>query len=136
FVVRNAGQVVSASVIASIEYAVEILGVPLIVVLAHDECGAVRAAIDSTRPAAAPLPPLIAKHIAPIRPAVPAAAAINPGLDPTEVGRQPLGNTVRGLVGESELISQAVADGRLAVVGANYRLSEGRAEPDLIVGTA
>ena len=46
FVVRNAGQVIGESIVASLEYAVEILRVPLIVVLAHDSCGAVRAAID------------------------------------------------------------------------------------------
>ena len=49
FVVRNAGQVISDSVIGSLEYAVAVLDVPLIVVLGHDECGAVRAAIDSGR---------------------------------------------------------------------------------------
>jgi len=48
FVIRNAGQVVSDSAIGSIEYAVAALDVSLIVVLAHDQCGAVRAAIDST----------------------------------------------------------------------------------------
>src|SRR6218665_600878 len=45
FVVRNAGQVISESVVGSLEYAVGSLGVPLILVLGHDECGAVRAAI-------------------------------------------------------------------------------------------
>src|SRR5690606_34645206 len=48
FVVRNAGQVIGESIVASLEYAVGIIGVPLIVVLAHDSCGAVRAAIDGT----------------------------------------------------------------------------------------
>ncbi|MBN9269885.1 MAG: carbonic anhydrase, partial [Mesorhizobium sp.] len=48
FVVRNAGQVIGESIVASLEYAVAVLGVPLIVVLAHDSCGAVRAAIDGT----------------------------------------------------------------------------------------
>src|SRR3712207_320557 len=73
FVVRNAGQVVSASAIASLEYAVAVLGVPLILVLAHDRCGAVQAAIDVTSEETAPLPVHIANHIAPIAPAVQAA---------------------------------------------------------------
>ena len=47
FVVRNAGQVISDSVIGSLEYAVAVLEVPLILVLGHDECGAVAAAIES-----------------------------------------------------------------------------------------
>ena len=46
FVVRNAGQVVSESALGSLEYAVGVLGVPLILVLGHDQCGAVRAAIE------------------------------------------------------------------------------------------
>ena len=56
FVVRNAGQVISDSVLGSLEYAVGVLGVPLILVLGHDECGAVRAAIDSQGDDAPPLP--------------------------------------------------------------------------------
>jgi carbonic anhydrase len=55
--------------------------------------------------------------------------------DVSEVGRLHLRNTVRGLVEASELISDAIAEGRLAVVGANYRLSEGRAAPDVVIGS-
>jgi carbonic anhydrase len=43
FVVRNAGQVTGESIMGTIEYAVDILDVPLIVVLGHDSCGAVAA---------------------------------------------------------------------------------------------
>ena len=46
FVVRNAGQVAGDSIVGSLEYAVEVLKVPLIVVLGHDSCGAVGAAIE------------------------------------------------------------------------------------------
>lgn len=130
FVVRNAGQVISDSVIASLEYAVAVLGAPLIVVLAHDACGAVQAAIDLDSPDAAPLPPHIAGHIAGIRPAVRAAASP----DPETVGLKHLGRTVQALVERSELISDAVAAGTLAVVGANYRLEEGRVVPDVVLG--
>ena len=135
FVVRNAGQVVSASVVASLEYAVAVLRVPLILVLAHDSCGAVQAAIDLKSDDAPPLPVHIANHIAPITPAVEAATREGAKADAAEVGRLHLRNTVRGLVEGSELISDAVAEGRLAVVGANYRLSEGRAAPDVVIGT-
>lgn len=130
FVVRNAGQVISDSAIASLEYAVAVLGVPLIVVLAHDACGAVRAAIDLDAPDAKPLPPHIAGHIAAIRPAVRAA----PSRDPEDVGRTHLEYTVSALVARSELIADAIAAGTLAVVGANYRLLEGTAIASVIVG--
>jgi carbonic anhydrase len=135
FVVRNAGQVISDSVIGSLEYAVAVLDVPLIVVLGHDECGAVRAAIDSEKPDATPLPPHIAQLIAPIRPAVKRVAAEDGGEpDILEVGREHLRDTVAELLERSELIGAAIAAGTLAVVGANYRLREGHVVPDVVVG--
>ena len=46
FVVRNAGQVIGETILGSLEYSVEVLEVPLILVLGHDECGAIRATLD------------------------------------------------------------------------------------------
>ncbi|CAN5128861.1 carbonic anhydrase [soil metagenome] len=137
FVVRNAGQVISDSVIGSLEYAVSVLGVPLIVVLGHDQCGAVAAAIDSEQPDAAPLPPHIHGLIEKILPAVQRVSKHEPDQgrpDATEVGREHLRDTVAELLQSSELISDAIAEGTLAIVGANYRLLEGTAVPDVVVG--
>ncbi len=139
FVVRNAGQVLGESIVASLEYAVAILGVPLIVVLAHDSCGAVRAAIEGTAIDAAPLPPHIWRLVAPIVPAARKVLAEHGGstvaeIDAELVGQEHLRNTVRDLLQSSELISQAVADGKLGIVGANYRLNEGTAVPIVTVG--
>lgn len=141
FVVRNAGQVISDSVVGSLEYAVAVLGVPLIVVLGHDECGAVAAAIDSTGEDAAELPANIWRLIAPIVPAarrVMRATRERGGdprhLDAEHVGREHLRDTVAELLQSSELISDAVAAGSVAIVGANYRLAEGTAVPHIIVG--
>lgn len=139
FVVRNAGQVVSDSAIASIEYAVAVLDVSLIIVLAHDQCGAVRAAIDSTALDAPELPPHIWRLIAKIVPAVKRVLRASDGataetIDPELVGREHLRNTVDELMASSRLISDAVAEGRLAIVGANYRLGEGTAVPQVTVG--
>ena len=141
FVVRNAGQVISDSVIGSLEYAVGVMEVPLIVVLAHDACGAVGAAIDSTGIDAPTLPAYIWRQIAPIVPAVRrvqrAEATAGRGterVDPELVGREHLRHTVADLLRASELISEAVADGRVAVVGANYRLNDGEAVPVVSVG--
>ncbi|MCU1598971.1 MAG: carbonic anhydrase [Glaciihabitans sp.] len=144
FVIRNAGQVISESVLGSLEYAVATLHVPLIVVLGHDQCGAVAAAIESQAPDATPLPPHISNLISRIVPAVrrvalqhggPATGAIDPAsIDSSDVGREHLRDTIAELLEESELISDAIAAGTLAIVGANYRLFEGRAEPDIVVG--
>ncbi len=139
FVVRNAGQVVSDSAIASIEYAVAVLDVSLVIVLAHDECGAVRAAIDSTALDAPELPPHIWRLIAKIVPAVRGVLRATPDATPATVdaeivGREHLRNTVDELLASSRLITDAVAEGRLAIVGANYRLGEGTAAPHVVVG--
>jgi len=139
FVVRNAGQVISESVIGSLEYAVTVLEVPLIVVLGHDSCGAVLAALDSVRDDAPPLPPHIANLVSRITPAVRRVHARTPGiaaheLDPSEVGREHLRDTIGELLARSTVMSEAIAGGTLAVIGANYRLAAGRVEPDVIVG--
>jgi carbonic anhydrase len=140
FVVRNAGQVSSDSVLGSLEYAVSVLGVPLILVLGHDQCGAVRAAIDSQAEDPVPLPAHIKGLVDSIVPAVRSVAGVPDGpidgsaIDAGYVGREHLRNTVSELLERSEVISDAIAAGTLAVVGANYRLVEGRAETDVVVG--
>jgi len=140
FVVRNAGQVASDSAIASLEYAVTALDVSLIIVLAHDACGAVRAAIDSTALGSPELPTHIWRLIARIVPAArtvlrDAGGDVDPrALDAEDVGREHLKNTVDDLLASSRLIADAVAEGRLGIVGANYRLSEGTAVPHVLVG--
>jgi carbonic anhydrase len=141
FVIRNAGQVVSDSVLGSIEYAVAVLHTPLLLVLGHDECGAVRAAIDSRGPDAPALPQQIAHLIEPIVPAVRRVSQTGPGqsvdpsaVDAAAVGREHLRDTVGELLQRSEVVSYAVAEGSLAIVGANYRLHEGRVVPDTLIG--
>lgn len=138
FIVRNAGQVATESAIGSIEYAVGILDVPLLVVLGHDECGAVAAAIASQKSDAAQLPPAIDGLVQEIVPSVKAAAAAvsaAPGeADPVEAGRLHIQETVKQLLERSEMISERVAAGTLGIVGANYKLAEGRVVPDVMLG--
>lgn len=137
FVVRNAGQVISDSVIGSLEFAVAVLHVPLIVVLGHDKCGAVTAAINSQLPDAPVLPPQIGNLVASIVPAVARVKANTPEGSTMEFGevlRQHVQDTIENLLESSELISDAIAAGTLAIVGARYRLVEGAAVPDFVVG--
>jgi carbonic anhydrase len=145
FVVRNAGQIISDSVIGSLEYAVEVIGVSLIVVLGHDNCGAVGGAIQLLNPENRVLPPRVTEMIRKISPAVRRVAGIHKlfgtdgsvdvsALDSMEVAREHLRDTISELLDASELISEAIAAGNLAVVGANYRLSEGLVVPDVVVG--
>jgi len=141
FVVRNAGQVTGESIIGSLEYAVDILDVPLIIVLSHEGCGAVRGAIDSFNVDAPPLAPSIWRLISPIAPSV--LAEVREGaaegvtlenVSAERVGRRHLEQTVSEIMKRSELISSAVAEGRLGVVGADYRLAEGRVESRVSLG--
>ncbi|MRH28651.1 carbonic anhydrase [Microbacterium sp. SYP-A9085] len=138
FVVRNAGQVVSPSAVGSIEFAVAVLDVPLLVVLGHEACGAVRAAIDSTRPDAPELPAQIWRLIAPIVPTVHRVARSTrsdpSGVDAAVVGREHLSETVQELLQASPLIADAVAAGRLGIVGAVYQLGEGTVVPHVVEG--
>mgnify|MGYP000323025472 CR=1 FL=1 len=138
FVVRNAGQIISDSVIGSLEYAVAVLGVALIIVLGHDNCGAVQGAIATLSPDSPRLPASVRKMVAPIRPAIQRVAKerkiFTADVDVNEVGAEHLKDTIAELLQQSEVITDAVANGTLAVVGANYRLNEGQVAPDVVVG--
>lgn len=139
FVVRNAGQVISSSVLGSLEYAVEVLGVALIMVLAHDSCGAVEAAIQKDKDPSTLFPPHVDDIVTDILPAVvrsreSSGAAQGDHVDSSVVGLEHLRDTISALLSQSELIGQKIADGKLAIVGANYRLAEGRVISDVVVG--
>lgn len=143
FVSRNMGHVVAESVVASLEFAVAELGIAIIVVLAHDSCGAVKAAVDLTTKDPEVVPQSVKNVLQPLIPAVQQLWLQNqhktPYTDPKnidydEVGRIHLSFTVNQLLRSSKLISDAVAEGRLGVVGCQYSLVEGRAIPITAVG--
>jgi carbonic anhydrase len=126
FVVRVAGNVVSGGgviVKGSIEYAVAELGVPLIMVLGHSQCGAVKAALQRLTAKDA-LPGAIAGLVNAIRPAV-ATIKGKPG--------DPLDNAIRANVdlGVARLkalppiVAPAVKRGKVKVVGGVYDLKSG-----------
>lgn len=139
FVVRNAGQTISQSVIGSLEYAVSALGVSLILVLAHDNCGAVRAAIESRHPDATPLPVNIRSITDAIQPAIDRVLLANGTNDVDQiavddVGKEHLRETIAELLSNSELTGDAVANGSLGIVGATYNLREGHVIPSIVFG--
>ncbi len=113
FVVRTAGHVVGPEVTASIEYGVCVLGVPLVVVLGHDSCGAVRAAYEAVT-GSAPARPGLQAIVDRIRPSLPAG----PDLD--AVSAEHVRLTV------AELTRLGIAGDSADVVGMTYRLAEGR----------
>ncbi len=139
FVIRNAGQIASESVIGSLEYAVAVLHVPLIVVLSHDSCGAVKAAIDSQTADPPALPPHIVSLISRIIPAVHEVGGEGTldgqAVDAGQVGLHHLRGTIAAILDASELISDAIAAGTLAIVGANYALAEGVVRRHAVIGS-
>lgn len=126
FVVRVAGNVIGGagvSVEGSIEYAVAELNVPLIVVLGHSGCGAVKAAMKQID-AKNPLPGAINGLVELIQPAV-AKSRKMPG-DPLENAiRENVNIGVERLDGLEPILARRVEDGRLKVVGAVYDLKTG-----------
>ncbi len=123
FVVRNAGNVADTAAIGSLEYAVAALGVPLVMVLGHESCGAAAAAVAMAE-RDTDLPGSLRDMLLPMLPA--AMAAIRAGGDKTE--RAVVENVTRmrdRLLRVSPVIAGATAAGRLRVVGARYDLDEG-----------
>jgi carbonic anhydrase len=122
FVVRTAGEVVDSAALGSIEYAVEHLGSPLIVVLGHERCGAVAAAV-----AGAKEPGHIAAVLKAIEPAVKQTKG-KPG-DPVEnaVRAQAL-DVAKQLQDAKPILAERVQSGKLKVVAARYDLDSGKIE--------
>ncbi|WP_127511950.1 carbonic anhydrase [Arthrobacter sulfonylureivorans] len=130
FVVRTAGHVLGDAVIGSLEYGVDVLNVPLIVILGHDSCGAVTAAKNTIDTGVMPrggLRDLVER----ITPSV--LAARRAGLDDiNDMVIENVRQSSERLLDSSRAISEAVDAGRTAVVGVAYRLADGRA--DLVAG--
>ena len=126
FVARVAGNFANDDILGSLEYAVQVLAVPLILVLGHEKCGAVGAAVQAvTQSVQYP------GHIASL------AAAIAPSVEKTRDAQgdkvaaateQNVRDTVAGLAARSDIIGQAVGAGTLRLVGGLYRLETGQVE--------
>jgi carbonic anhydrase len=124
FVVRTAGHILGAEVLASIEYGVVTLGAPLVVVLGHDSCGAIQAAhtalVDGEVPASDPR--VIVDRVLPsIR-----LARARHLVEPDDVADVHVERTIDLLINRDSGVADAVAAGRCAVVGMSYRLTDGR----------
>ena len=121
FVVRVAGNVVDDTALGSIEFAVVKLGARLIVVLGHESCGAVDAALSG-----ATVPGHIGDVVKAITPNIAQAkGAAGNALDAAI--RDNVAAVAAKLRSAQPLLAPMVADGSLRVVGAVYDLDTGRA---------
>ncbi len=125
FVIRIAGNYLSGNSLASLEYPIAVLNVPLIMVLGHTECGAVKSAISALQ-GHTPLP----GHIWDI------VDAVRPGIEKVVAeGGEDLANravatnvqyNVSRIATAQPIIAEAVQAGRVKVVGGIYELSTGK----------
>jgi carbonic anhydrase len=127
FIVRNAGNTIDTVARGSIEFAVAVLNVPLIVVMGHEACGAVKAAVSVVE-SNARFPGSIGTMLEPIIPAV--LEARNLEGDPTDNAvRSNVRRVVRALrEASAPILLSPLAEGRLKIVGAYYSLSTGAVE--------
>lgn len=119
FVVREAGNIVTPEEMGSIEYGTFILGSKILMVLGHENCGAVKAAMYGK-----PVPGQIGSIISAIKPAVEVANG-QPG--------DPVKNAIKAnvlqqirIINLSPVIAQLVQENKLKVVGGYYDLDEGK----------
>jgi carbonic anhydrase len=125
FVCRVAGNFANTETIASLEYAVAVLNVPAILVLGHDSCGAVDAAIKSLADNTT-LPGHMPSLVTGIAPAV---KAVSQGGDVlAKAIRQNVVDTIAKLSAATPILSAAVEQRKLRVVGGVYRLRDGRVD--------
>ncbi len=119
FVVRVAGNIAITEDIASEEYAVGVLQAPLLMVLGHERCGAVAAALEGGE-----FPGVIESLVFAIRPAIQASAA-EPGDRLTNAVKANIRLQVQRLQ-TSSVIAAAIEEGKLKIVGAYYDLDTGK----------
>lgn len=126
FVARNAGNIVDTSTMGTIEYGVEHLGTPLVVILGHEACGAVTAACS-----------VVEKHEkfpgsigAMVNAIVPAAKAVHgkPGDFVDNTVRENAIRAAAKIATRSRIVSHLVHTNKVKVLAARYDLDSGSVE--------
>ena len=124
FVVRTAGHVIDSAVLGSIEYAVTVLDVPLIVVLGHDSCGAVQATLDALDEGKVP-GGFVRDVVERVTPSI--MLGRREGLTRVdEFETRHVIETGTQLLARSIAIADRIKNGELAIVGVTYCLADGR----------
>lgn len=130
FVCRNAGNVLDDVVLGSFEYAAAHLGCPLLVVLGHDRCGAVGAAVSMVKDPAAHESPFVDEIARRLMPAVIATreGQRDDAAWTDAAARRNVTDVCRQVGQRSGLLRDRIARGHYRVVGAFYDLASGRVE--------
>lgn len=129
FIVRNAGNTIDTVAMGSIQYAVQVLNVPLVLVLGHERCGAVDAAVSVVEKNTV-FPGSIGQMVEPIIPAVLKAKAMGAAGEGLLDGavRENVRRTVERLRTGEPTLADPIKAGKLMVVGARYDLDDGKVD--------
>jgi carbonic anhydrase len=124
FVVRTAGHVLDSAVLGSIEYAVTVLDVPLIVVLGHDSCGAVQATLNALDDGSIPRG-YVRDIVERVTPSI--LSGRREGLTQVdEFEAHHVRETAAQLLSRSTAILERIPTGDVAIVGLTYHLADGQ----------
>lgn len=142
FVVRTAGHVIDPSVLGSIEFGVDLLDTPLIVILGHDSCGAIAAAAHTLETGEQPsgfIRSIVEKVVPSIVNITSAGHTVRDGdgngpVNPQILGREHVRHTAAALHAYSATVANAVATGKCAIVGLEYVLTDGRVRLVEVIG--
>jgi carbonic anhydrase len=121
FQVRSAGNTGFDGAVASLEYAVSVLGVPLVPVMGHSGCGAVKTAM-----AGAPLTPMLEKRGTPIR------ASLQSHDVPNQAVQAHARDATGQLTARGEVLKGVVASGRLTIRSAYFDSGSGSDKVSLL----
>tara|TARA_R110002049_G_scaffold9705_9_gene48783 strand:- start:3287 stop:3892 length:606 start_codon:yes stop_codon:yes gene_type:complete len=128
FVARVAGNIENTDILGSIEFATQVSGAKLIVVLGHESCGAIRAAIDNVQLGN------ITALLENIKPAVEALSDY-PGEQTSSnpefvhlVAEKNVELTMQNILDKSPIVAEMVESGEVSIVGGVYDLHSGEVE--------
>jgi len=129
FVIRVAGNIVAPSQVASVEFAVEVFGTRLVVVLGHTNCGAVNAAVDTLTDPERNSPPNLGSIVDRVADAIAPMVGSGEGRSRAELiaagGRANVCHSARHLRTASPILARLIEEDGLMVVGAEYSLDSG-----------
>ena len=126
FAIRVAGNFVTDEGLASLEYGVAVLGAPLILVLGHERCGAIEAAVKAVKDRTV-FPGQIPKLTNALQPSIEQVLK-QPGDLVANATAQNVKNSVERLKAATPLLTDALGNGKLKIVGGLYRLATGKVE--------
>ena len=120
FIIRVAGNILSEEILGTIEYAAEHLGIPLVLVLGHQKCGAVQAAVSGGE-----VPGKIQRLVEALQPALANAKNLSGDLVENAV-RANVERAVEQLKESEPIMAELVHKGKVKVIGGYYNLETGR----------